>query len=428
MINNKVISIVGSGLSGLSCALKLAGSKLTKGYTLRIFEHGERVGGRAYSVKVDDFSIDLGAGRFSPVLHPNVSQLINELGGNVEVFPFTKIVCPHPQHKGLKEILAQLKLKIVSSYNESFFQFLSSHMGSEKTHAMINGLGYDSLYLPQISPKIAYDIIEKHPEIQCFSDNEGYEWFNLVDGFSALVSNLYERAAVLGVEFYFQHKLINFQIDSSNTRLGFSDPEQQEVWQNTAYTVLALPPTAMSSLNVDFPNGWSDFTYGSIPLFKGFMFFDTPWWKDYGLENKVTIIDNPLRKLYFKSDKYIFFYTDCAYADFWHDETKKGECDFINTVMTLMSNALNIPIKELPWPINHKFKFWQSGVEFALETSGEHPPVLSKNNGKIITTSDAYTPHCGWMEGGIIAGRNAADYILKQLEEAELAEVEIEVN
>ncbi|STR45074.1 flavin monoamine oxidase family protein [Iodobacter fluviatilis] len=425
MLNNKVISIVGAGISGLSCALKLAGSKLSKGYTIRIFENGERTGGRAHSIKVNDFSIDLGAGRFSPVLHPNVSKLVNELAEKTEVFPFTKIVCPHPQHNGLKEILAQLKPKIVSSYNESFFQFLCNHLGNEKSHAIINGLGYDSLYLPQISPEIAYDIIEKHPEIQCFSENAGYEWFNLVDGFAALVKSLYERAAILGVEFHFEHQLVSLQTKSNSTLLEFSGRDQQEIWHNSNYTVLALPPTAMASLDLDFPSHWSDFTYGSIPLFKGFIFFDHPWWQDYDLENKVTIIDNPLRKLYFKSDKYIFFYTDSAYADFWHEETKKSDAEYINTVMNLISMALNIPINELPWPVANKFKYWPSGVEFAIETSPEHPPVLSKNNGTIIAASDAYTPHCGWMEGGILAGRNAADYLLKQLEKTGVAEVEI---
>ncbi|WP_046351776.1 flavin monoamine oxidase family protein [Janthinobacterium sp. B9-8] len=428
MINNKVISIVGAGISGLSCALKLAGSKLTKDYTLRVFENGERIGGRAHSIKVDDFSIDLGAGRFSPALHPNVAQLLSELKEEIEVFPFTKIVCPHPQHEGLKEILAQLKLKIENSHNESFFQFLCQHMGNEKSHAIINALGYDSLYLPQISPKIAYDIIEKHPEIQCFSENEGYEWFNLVDGFAALAKSLYQQAAKSGVEFYFEHQLINFQTKSANTLLEFAGSEQQEIWHNSAYTVLALPPTAMSSLNIDFPNSWSDFSYGSIPLFKGFIFFDHPWWKDYELENKVTIVDNPLRKIYFKSEKYIFFYTDSAYADFWLEETNKSEDEYINTVMGLIAKALNISIKELPRPVSNKFKYWPSGVEFALETSPDHPPVLSKYNGKVIATSDAYTPHCGWMEGGIIAGRNAADHILKQLEKSDVEKVAAEMN
>ncbi|MEN9657277.1 MAG: hypothetical protein RL571_742 [Pseudomonadota bacterium] len=422
MLNKKVISIVGAGITGLSCALKLAGSKITKGYTIHIFENGEKTGGRAHSIKVDDFSIDLGAGRFSPALHPNVSKLVSELAENIEVFPFTKIAHPHPQHMGLKEVLDQLKPKIFSSYNESFFQFLCNHIGSEKSHAIINGLGYDSLFLPQISPKIAYDIIEKHPEIQCFSDNSSYEWFNLVDGFSVLVKSLYERAAVLGVEFNFEHKLVKLQTKSNSTLLEFSGSEQQEIWHKSTYTILALPPTAMSSLNIDFPSSWSDYTYGSIPLFKGFIFFDHPWWQDYNLENKVTIVDNPLRKLYFKSDKYIFFYTDSAYAEFWQEETKKGETEYINTVMNLISIALNISIKEIPRPVSHKFKYWPNGVEFALETSPEHPPILSKNNGTIIAASDAYTSHCGWMEGGIIAGRNAAEHLLKQLEKIAVEE------
>ncbi|MGY3802665.1 FAD-dependent oxidoreductase [Pigmentibacter ruber] len=418
MINNKLISIIGSGISGLICALILAKSSLCKGYIIQIFENEDRAGGRALSIKFNNSIIDLGAGRFSPTFHPNVSALTNELGKIIEIFPFTKIVLPHPHHHNLKKILTELKPKIKSTCNESFYQFLIRHVGIEKSQNIVNALGYDSLFLPEISPKIAYHIIEMHPETQCFSDNDCFDWFNLVEGFSSLIYSLYEMSIDLGVKFYFNHKLVHFQNNLNNTQLCFSNLEQSKILINSEYTVLTLPPTALSLLNINFPNEWTDFTYGSISLFKGFLFFESPWWKDYGFENKVTIVDNPLRKIYFKSDKYIFFYTDNTYSNFWNEKTQKGESEFLNTVMSLMSKALNISIIELPKPINHFFKFWKHGVEFAKENSLEHPKVLSKNNGKIISTSDAYTSHSGWMEGAIIAGRNGANFILKQLEKS----------
>jgi len=422
-MNKKIISIVGSGISGLVCAVKLSKSEFSKIYTIRVFESEEKIGGRVQSIKQDGFSIELGAGRISPSLHPNVCQLIDELKEKIEIFPFTDIAYPHPRHAGLKEKLAELKPLIDSSLNESFFQFLSAHTSEVLAQEMINSLGYDTLHLPQISPKIAYDIIEKHPEIQHFSDNASNEWFNLVNGFSTITKHLYEEAIRSGVEFYFGHKLTNLHIQTTNSRLEFENKAHQEVAQHCAYAILALPPSAMSKIDIDFPNSWSDFSYGSVPLFKGFLIFESPWWKDFGLENKVIIVDNPLRKIYFKGDTHVFFYTDSANADFWHEVSQKEEDQYISVVMSLISKTLNVPVGQLPQPVNHEFKYWPNGVEFVLDESPAHPPVLSKNNGRVVSTSDAYTPHCGWMEGAISAGRSAASHILGSIEKSVMPEL-----
>ncbi|WP_444931212.1 flavin monoamine oxidase family protein [Microbulbifer sp. SSSA002] len=409
------VKIVGAGISGIVCALTLAKSKIGKNFSIKVFENTDRPGGRAHAVKVQNSFVDLGAGRFSSNLHHNVKKEIMNFGLSYEPFPFTKLWQSHEFHKSLKGVLRELKPLLVEHENDSFLDFLTFYIGGERAEKMIDALGYDSLSLPNITPRIAFDIIEKHPETQGFSDNSGDAWYNLEEGFSSLTEALYKQAIEYGVEFYFNHRLMSVDLDSTSPSFTFLKDGEKKVRVSGDYNVLALPPTVMSRLDCGFPQDWSDCTYGAIPLFKGFLFYDSPWWEELGLTDHVMITSNQLRKLYFKGDKYIFFYTDGDCANFWKDSSERGSEYYLKTVKELILDALPSPLNELPDPVDHTCKYWQHGVEFANEYGPQHPLSLVSKCSRIISTSDAYTPHCGWMEGGIMAGRNAAEIILSRV-------------
>src|SRR5688572_25052789 len=57
----KSVLIIGSGLGGLSTALRLA----TKGYAVTLLEKGENAGGRLNELKQDGFTFDMGPSFFS---------------------------------------------------------------------------------------------------------------------------------------------------------------------------------------------------------------------------------------------------------------------------------------------------------------------------------------------------------------------------
>ncbi|KZN49344.1 FAD-dependent oxidoreductase [Pseudoalteromonas luteoviolacea] len=419
-VRENTISIIGAGISGIICALTLAKSNECKKKTIRVYEHKNRVGGRAHAIKVNDLYVDLGAGRFSSGLHHNVKEQVKSLNLAYEKFPFTQLKRPQALHKSLKSILKNLKPLCDEHAHDSFEEFLTIYVGRNQAREMINALGYDSLSLPNITPHIAFDIIEKHPEIQGFSENAGYEWFNLKEGFSALPEKLYEQALAHGVEFHFGHELTSIEADTETPVLKLKNEKQQEVIINEGEMILTFPPTAMKKLNCGFPQDWSNYTYGSIPLFKGFLFYDTPWWQDMDLADHVVIANNPIRKLYFKDNKYVFFYTDSDYANFWRDATLKGEAHYLQTVKELMAEALKCHMSQLPDPSNHVHKHWVHGVEFSQESCPNHPKTLSHKKSHIISASDAYTSHCGWMEGGIMAGTSAANTLLERVKQRQV--------
>lgn len=273
------ISIVGSGISGITCALKLANSDICRDKVIRVYERQARVGGRANAIQVKDCFIDLGAGRFSSQLHKNVFNKVKALNIGYESFPFTKLKHQLPLHSELKAILQNLKLMSSEHKGDSFLTFLTIYVGEKKAKEIINALGYDSLLLSNISPQIAYDIIEKHPEIQSFSENAGYAWYNLTEGFSSMVDKLYQEALNKGVEFFFEHELVEINHDSGVGEIVFCTKDQERVVVDSGEMIITFPPSAMGNLQCSFPQSWTKYTYGSVPLFKGFMFYDSPWWE-----------------------------------------------------------------------------------------------------------------------------------------------------
>ncbi|OHU86548.1 MULTISPECIES: flavin monoamine oxidase family protein [Pseudoalteromonas] len=408
------VSIVGAGISGIMCALTLARSQTCKGWSINVYEQKSRVGGRAHTTFINDQFLDLGAGRFCSQIHVNVYDLVKSLNLEYETFPFTQLKTSQPIQKELKQLLDNLKPLIAEHRNDSFSDFLSTYLGPSKASDVIMALGYDSLSLPIISPSIAYDIIEKHPETQGFSENVGYQWFNLKEGFSALTQALYEQALLLGVNFHFDQELIAIEHSTDSHNLILEDQLGQRQTLSDGYKIVTLPPSRMQQLDGEFPKRWTNYSYGSSPLFKGFFFYTDSWWQGLGLTDHVVITRNPIRKLYFKDNKYVFFYTDGENALYWQDMYNQGEQHYLQAVRNFIADALHQSPESIPVAHSHIHKFWTHGVEFSKECCPEHPFYLTLGDDSVISLSDAYTHHCGWMEGGVLAGRHTAEAIISK--------------
>ena len=77
-IRRKKIAIIGSGISGLSCAWLL-----NKAHDITLFEKDDRLGGHSntvdFSIKGQKVSVDTGFIVFNPVNYRNLVKLFEEL-------------------------------------------------------------------------------------------------------------------------------------------------------------------------------------------------------------------------------------------------------------------------------------------------------------------------------------------------------------
>ncbi|CDG81735.1 flavin monoamine oxidase family protein [Janthinobacterium agaricidamnosum] len=414
MTNYSDICIVGAGIGGLACAARLSDTAIARHLRIRVFDLNAAVGGRIQSQKIDGEEIaELGAARYSPQLHPHFEQLMQGSGLPHAVYPFTQALFHDRVQEKLKTTLLGLKKMLKEHPNDSFLAFLSQYLGAAEATRMIKATGYDALLLPMVSAAMAYDIIKKHPETQHFTENADNQWRYATDGYGQLLGQLQRQAQAAGVEFQLEHRLLSLEKSGAEHVLSFQHRGATQV-HRARHLIMAIPPSAMARLNLDFPAAWSPFQYDSLPLFKGFLTFDTPWWQALGLTDKVLMADNPLRKIYFKSDKYLLFYTDSKSATYWQDSLEQGEGVYLQRVRSHLEAVLPLDGQPLPPIKTHFYKHWPHGVEFCLEPEAEHPTVLLHQDG-IISCSDAYTPHCGWMEGSLIGARQASRLLLERL-------------
>lgn len=417
MTNFSDICIIGAGIGGLTCATRLVNFSVNHNLNIQVFDLNATAGGRIQSRKLEggDEIAELGAARYSPQLHPHFQELVQSCGRKHDVYPFTKPVFHDSRHAKLRAALLSLMPTLETHTEDSFFEFASHHLGSGEATKIVKAMGYDALLLPIVSAPMAYDIIKKHPETQSLTDYADNQWLYVTDGFSQLLAQLQRQAQAGRVEFRMEHRLLSVEKSGADYVLAFSH-KGDTLMHRARHLILAVPPSAMAHLNLDFPASWSPYQYESLPLFKGFLTFDSAWWEDCQLTDKVLVVGNPLRKIYFKSDKYLLFYTDSENATYWRDSLEQGEDVYLERVRTYLEEVLPLNGKPLP-PIKHHFhKHWLHGMEFCLEPEAEHPTALVHRTG-VIACSDAYTPHCGWMEGGLISAHQASRLMLDRLTE-----------
>ncbi|WP_047237239.1 flavin monoamine oxidase family protein [Chromobacterium subtsugae] len=417
MKHSSDICIVGAGISGLSCATHLLESPACRGLSLRIFDMQTEAGGRIRSKNLDGkAAIELGAGRYSPQLHPQFQSVMQSYSQRSERYPFTQLKFKNRVQQTLKSAMRELSPRLKEHGKESFLNFVSRYQGMDSAIGMIKSMGYDALFLPNISAEMAYDIVGKHPEIQSFTENDANQWFSAVDGFDGLIARMKDKVKAGGAKFSLGFRLASVERDQDGYRLALVGDDGWQLTHHARHLILAIPPSAMAGLNLDFPAAWGHSRYGSLPLFKGFLSYDEPWWRDYKLEDQVLIVDNPLRKVYFKGDKYVFFYTDSEMAAYWRACVADGEDGYLEQVRVHLAAALGIGAASIPQPSQHVHKYWAHGVEFCQDAAAaDRPPALLNRDSGIIACSDAYTEHCGWMEGGLLSARAASALLLQRM-------------
>ncbi|MBJ6764536.1 FAD-dependent oxidoreductase [Myxococcaceae bacterium JPH2] len=411
------ICIVGAGIGGLTCATQLANTPPSNTLRIRVFDLNAHVGGRILSKRLDSGEItELGAARYSPQLHPRIQALMHSFQHPHETYPFTQALYQDNTQRRLRTTLLGLLSMVGDHPHDSFLDFVSHYQGEAEAKRIIKAMGYDALLLPMVSASMAFSIIRMHPETQGLIGDAFNQWRYATDGYGQLLTRLQLEAHAGRVEFRMGHRLLSVSRTGDGHALAFRHQGTTRL-HRARHLILAIPPSAMTQLNVGFPAHWSPHRYGSLPLFKGFLTFNSAWWKDCHVTDKVLIVNNPLRKIYFKGEKYVQFYTDGENANYWRNCLEQGEDIYLSRVRACLEQALPLGGKPLPPFKDHFHKYWPHGVEFCLESKAEQPAALLHRNG-VIACSDAYTPHGGWMEGGLISAHQAIQLLQDQLTRA----------
>ncbi|MBV8047732.1 MAG: FAD-dependent oxidoreductase [Paludibacterium sp.] len=408
------ICIVGAGIGGLYCATQLAEAPACRGLSIRVFDLFDEVGGRIRSrVAASGPVVDMGAERFCPLRHPGVQRLMRRYGQTCVPYPFAAAHGDPSATRALRALWRDLP----ALRHGPFLAELSRRHGRETAFAMIRALGYDALLQPTVSTAMAHDIVGSHPETQALAGLGGNRWFCAEAGLQRLMRAMQLHAQAAGIAFCLRHRLLAVTRTPRGYCLNLSDGHERAQTYEARHVLLALPPSALHLLNLDFPQAWGPARFGSLPLFKGFLFFDEPWWLARGLGDQMRVVDNPLRKVYFRGDRYLFFYTDSDSAGFWRSCLADGEKCYQTTVRRHLADALGLAATAIPPPNDYLQQYWSHGVEFTQPMGARPPLALQHADGGLIACSDAYTAQGGWMEGSLQSADEACRLLLARLSE-----------
>jgi hypothetical protein len=187
------VAVVGAGASGLTAAHYLK----KQGHTVTIFEQNDRVGGKVYSYKIDDITIELGGLLVTPGF-TTINSLIKIYGPNPQIFPSKILFLDKNNHwkkfKGysaLGPICTLVQYKKLLSMFRRFPELNTPHLVSTI---------HPDLFLPLDQFAKKYGFFEVLPPFVMSLSGSGYLYPEVTPAYYAL--KLFKTIAPVGIQAY----------------------------------------------------------------------------------------------------------------------------------------------------------------------------------------------------------------------------------
>lgn len=378
------IAIIGGGIAGLYCALKLSRS-----LKVVIFEENDYFGGRLKTNVSPHFEI--GGGRFNED-DKLLCELLHQF--NMTFIPLSPKIDYIDKEDGLiphaKEYYEHL-LKIVTARNSekmrgiTFYQHCVNVVGKERADHIINIHGY----IDDMKQFNAYDAINMYKKVG--------RYFVVKEGFGELCKRMISQMKIT--------KVLNHKV-SDIKRIG----DHFQVDDVLAKKVIfAVPPKYLK-----FPILKSFFplfdSVKSSPLLRIYAQYPKPYWFN-GFNSMVT--DDVSRHIIPIRDGLIMI----AYADgeYIKPFMKNGKLKKTNELKKIISDELNnlFPKLHIPAPTYFKTFLWEVGYH-AWKSKYKSNQIIKDLSGMdgIYICGEAFSLKQGWIEGALLSAEHTVKSIL----------------
>lgn len=407
------ILIVGAGLAGLHCALRL--SKKYPSYKIAICESYGYIGGRVVSYSPKDFpsiTWENGAGRIHSS-HSHILQYLKDY--NLTLVPIsdtnafldskTKAISYNTWNSFSKSIL-----KSISKLNPSILESYTLSQILEKLHLSSAFL----LHFPYFSEifTLRADIALNSLQNEFSSSSYNKPFFVVKEGLGTLIKHITKTLKSRNVTFLLNHTCISLDKQSEAFFHVKSSKSKEKSTKKISFQkcILAVHSTALKSI---FPfSKLSILKYLSMePLLRVYSIFPSspcPAWFS-NLPKMST--DSPLRYIIPidpNSGVIMISYTDGKDAKNLMSilDSKDGELKLQEFIMKEIRSLF--PTLTIPDPLFFKFHPWYDGCTYW--TPGSYSPsVLSesfmnplpKSHPNVYICGESYSLKQAWMEGAV---------------------------
>lgn len=386
--------VVGAGLAGLHCALRL--SDAYPKARIAIAEQYKGVGGRIYTYTPKEYPAihwESGAGRVH-TSHTRVKAYLDHYG--LHTFPLPSNseyrFASHPQAPlsdpwpaVVATVIASLtKLPPSILAKHSIRELLTQVEGTEKTKSLLSTFPY----------RAEVDVMRADMALQSLSKELGSmdHFFIVKEGLSSLAKAMRKDLERRGVQFLFEHTLISVKPNAARFRVKES---KRLITLEADTIVLALHNRAMKQL---FPQNPLFQKIIMCPLLRIYGIFDKAWFS--GLPK--TVSDSPLRFVIPISERdgtIMVSYTDASDTQVW---SSKSEHQLKKELLTHL-RAL-FPERTIPPPLFLKSHLWAAGCSYWAPGSYD-PETVSKEvltlMPSVYVCGESWSLNQAWMEGAL---------------------------
>jgi monoamine oxidase len=378
------VAIIGGGITGLYCALKLSHLKVI------LFEANDYFGGRLKTNDTPHFEI--GGGRFNEddkllceLLH-KFNMTFIPLSPNIDYIDKEDGLIPHA-----KEYYQHLLKQVTANNSEkmreiTFYDHCIKILGKERADHLITIHGY----IDDMKPFNAYDAINMYKK------REG-QYFVLKEGFSELCKRMLSKMKIT--------KLLNHKV--SNIKRVDDLFQVDDILAKKV--IFTIPPKYLKFpiLKPLFP------LFNSVlssPLLRIYAQYPEPYWFK-GLNSMVT--DDVSKHIIPIRDGLIMI----AYADGEYIKPffKNGKMKKISELKKIISDELNnlFPHLTIPAPTYFKPYLWEVGYHSWKSKYNSHKVIntLSSIDG-IYICGEAFSLKQGWVEGALLSAEKVVKSIL----------------
>jgi monoamine oxidase len=406
--------IVGAGLAGLHCALRLV-NKYPKAL-IKIAELYNYTGGRVVSYTPKDYPTvrwENGAGRIhkshtlvrkyirryklTEIPLPSQESWIDSLTLQSKENPW-----PHVA-KLIEEVLVHVSPTMLAT--RTIEEVLTTLFGSFKAQALLQYFSYTS-ELTTMRADVAIESITN--ELQSSA-----EFFVVKEGLSTLISCMKNELESKGVEFLFGHRLTGVSMQPREVTAAHfqlvNQPTKPKRRITTKSLILAIHSDALSKVP-PFTNAPTLKKLKMEPLLRTYAIFPSKDGKSWFSDLDKTVTDSPLRFIIpLNPAKGVIMssYTDGRDTQHWLSLlAKKGEKGLCKEIVKEL--RLLFPNKDIPEPLFFKAHPWYQGCTYWLpgmydpeEASEKIMLPLPLKYPNTYVCGESYSQKQAWMEGAL---------------------------
>lgn len=398
--------IVGGGIAGLYCALKLA-----KKHKILLCEKYKNLGGKVstyygYVKSVGKIQYEEGAGRISKD-HTLLLNLIKRY--SLTLLPIDpKVRYKKDGSSEIDENYFEPSLQIfISTLKKLSKETLETHTIRELLEK-IHGKTKTDAYLIRFPYRAEVDVLRADVGLEVFlsemKSQEGY--FVLKEGLSSLINCMKDEFLKLNGKVANQYECIDINEETDGFSTLFLSGSQKlkdtrkKVYIRSKKLICALPSEALKK--IAYFNSFNTLNYVKMePLFRIYAAYPTEWFKDLG---KI-VTDTHIRYFIPVASKVAMIsYTDSSDAEYYNSILKDRGEEFLgetvqNDLRTLFSD------RSVPNYLFFKTHFWRYGATYwcpgNYSVKKESEKSLKPFDSEVYIVGESFSTKQAWMEGAL---------------------------